>query len=209
LQIKICGITRPEDAQKASALGADAVGLVFWSGSQRAVSDDQAQVLCRELAPFVTVTALLVNATANELETILASVPVNLLQFHGDETPAFCEQWSIPYIRALPAAAGTDLITEASRYTKARGFLVDAVHEGKFGGTGTQFDWTVVPKHFARPLILAGGLNFANVAEGIRTVNPIGVDVSSGVESSPGIKDHDKMHRFINAARTAKKGQRQ
>ena len=160
MQIKICGITRPEDAQKASALGADAVGLVFWSGSQRAVSVDQAQVLCRELAPFVTVTALLVNATANELETILASVPVNLLQFHGDETPAFCEQWSIPYIRALPAAAGTDLITEASRYTKARGFLVDAVHEGKFGGTGTQFDWTVVPKSFKSTAHFGGRIEF-------------------------------------------------
>ena len=207
MQVKVCGITRPEDGRAASALGADAVGLVFWSGSKRAVTVQRAEAICAQLAPFVTVTALLVNAREDEVAALIDALPINLLQFHGDESPTFCEQWSLPYIRALRAEAGADIMAQAARYPNARGFLLDAVHQGQFGGTGTAFDWALVPQEFSRPLILAGGLNPANVAEGIRQVGPQAVDVSSGVESAPGVKDHDKMRRFIEAARAAHTGQ--
>jgi len=206
VQVKVCGITRSEDASAASLLGVDAIGLVFWAQSKRAVTIDKARPICDAISPFTTVTALFVGAAEAEVESVLASLPINLLQFHGDETPEFCEQWSVPYIRALRAEPSVDLTAEASRYPHARAFLVDAVHNGQFGGTGAQFDWSSLPQTFNRPLVLAGGLNPANVAEGIRQVKPMAVDVSSGVESSSGVKDHDKMRRFIEAAHAAGKG---
>jgi phosphoribosylanthranilate isomerase len=192
---------------RAASLGADAIGLVFWSGSQRSVSIASAGAVCETLPPFMTITALMVNPTEAEVELVLRSVPVNLLQFHGDESPEFCEQWQVPYIRALRVQAGVDLAAEAARYPKARGFLLDAVHKGQFGGTGQQFDWALVPESFNRPIILAGGLNPANVGEGIRRLQPIAVDVSSGVESAPGVKDPEKMQRFIDAAKATQIGQ--
>jgi len=151
----------------------------------------------------VTITALMVNADADSVDEVLNTVPVNLLQFHGDESPEFCERWSVPYIRALRAQDGRDLAVEAERYPNARGFLVDAVHEGQFGGTGKTFDWSLLRGEFTRPLILAGGLNVENVVAGIQQVNPVAVDVSSGVESAPGIKDSQKMNAFVNAVRVA------
>lgn len=199
MQVKICGLTRPEDAQLISQLGVDAVGLVFWSGSRRAVDVGLAQEICAELAPFVTTTALLVNPSDAEVERLLSQVPINLLQWHGDETPGQCERWQLPYIRALKAQPGSDLVAEANRYPKARGFLLDSVHEGQFGGTGKAFDWDLIPESFNRSIVLAGGLNPANVAGAIRAVRPAAVDVSSGVESAPGIKDHDKIRRFMRA----------
>lgn len=207
MQVKICGITRPEDGVRAASLGADAIGLVFWSGSQRSVSITSAGAICDALPPFMTVTALMVNPTEAEVESVLRSVPVNLLQFHGDESPEFCEQWQVPYIRALRVQVGIDLPAEAARYGKARGFLLDSVHKGQFGGTGQQFDWALVPENVNRPLILAGGLNPANVGEGIQRLQPIAVDVSSGVESAPGVKDPEKMQRFIDAAKATRIGQ--
>lgn len=207
MQVKICGITRPEDGAAAASLGADAIGLVFWEGSRRAVDIDGARRICDELPPFIAVTALMVNPTGAEVESVLNSLPINVLQFHGEETPMFCEQWRRPYIRALRAQAGIDLTAEAAKYPDARGFLLDAVHQGQFGGTGQTFDWALVPQSFSRPIILAGGLNPANVEEGICQLKPVAVDVSSGVESSPGIKDHDKMQRFIEVAKAAGIGQ--
>lgn len=207
MQVKICGITRPEDGAAAASLGADAIGLVFWEGSPRAVDIDQARRICDELPPFIAVTALLVNPSEAEVELVINSLPLNVLQFHGDEAPAFCEHWRLPYIRALRAQAGIDLTAEAAKYPYARGFLLDAVHQGQFGGTGHTFDWALVPQSFNRPVILAGGLNPANVGEGICQLRPVAVDVSSGVESSPGIKDHDKMRRFIEVAKATRIGQ--
>lgn len=199
MQVKICGLTRPEDAQLISQLGVDAVGLVFWSGSRRAVDVGLAQEICAELAPFVTTTALLVNPSDAEVERLLSQVPINLLQWHGDETPEQCERWQVPYIRALKAQPESDLVAEANRYPLSRGFLLDSVHEGQFGGTGKAFDWDLIPESFNRSIVLAGGLNPANVAGAIRAVRPAAVDVSSGVESAPGIKDHDKIRRFMRA----------
>ncbi len=206
MQVKICGITRPGDAKEAVAAGAHSIGLVFYAASKRAVSVAQAREICQGLSPFTCITALMVNPQPALVEQVLSELPVNLLQWHGDESPAFCEQWRMPYIRALRAEPGVDLVAEAARYPSARGFLVDAVHEGQFGGTGKTFDWRLLPEAFDRPLILAGGLDVDNVAEGIRQLNPTAVDVSSGVESAPGIKDAEKVQRFINAARTAAEG---
>jgi len=203
LQIKICGVTRPKDAVAAADAGADAIGLVMWSGSKRAVTLAQARAVCEVVPPFLTVTALLVDPEPSWVEEILTALPVNLLQFHGNETPEFCERWAVPYIRALRAEPGRDLVAEAQRYPAARGFLVDAVHDGQFGGTGQTFDWALLPQHFDRPLILAGGLHVDNVAAGIEKLRPVAVDVSSGVETAPGIKDEHKMRAFINAARAA------
>lgn len=202
-RVKVCGVTRPEDARVACAAGVDAIGLVFWSGSKRYVSLEQAAEICRVLDPFTTVTALMVNASEHQVREILDAVPVNLLQWHGDETPDFCEQWRRPYIRALAVTPSTDLRVEMARYPSARGFLLDAVHQGQFGGTGTRFDWDQVQGKLPGPIVLAGGLNADNVAEGMARLRPMAVDVSSGVESAPGVKDPAKIKRFVEAVRRA------
>ena len=193
MQIKICGITRPEDALAAFAAGADAIGLVFFANSKRAVSIAQAKAICEVLPPLAQI--------------VLSAVPLTLLQFHGNESPADCELWQRPYLRALDPVAGSDLNTLMAPYTDARGFLLDSVHEGAFGGTGKTFDWQLFPTNCSRPLILAGGLSPDNVAQAIRQCRPSAVDVSSGVESSPGVKDVAKMTAFVDAVRKiAKEG---
>lgn len=207
MQIKVCGITRHEDALAAASMGVDAIGFVLWSGSKRGVTVADAVRLCEGLPPFLTLTALLVNPSATLVEDVLSHLPVNLLQFHGDEKPEFCERWHFPYIRALKAVPGANLVEQAEGYPGARGFLLDSVHQGQFGGTGQAFDWTLVPEDLGRPLILAGGLNAANVGQGIQRLRPAAVDVSSGVESAPGVKDHEKIQRFVEAVRTAQKRQ--
>ncbi len=203
MQVKICGITRPQDGVAAVAAGANALGLVLWPGSKRAVDLQQASRICRELPPFTTVVALMVNPSGAEVEAAMAALPINLLQFHGDESASFCEQWAVPYIKALPAQAPETLLDCAAAYSQARGFLIDSVHNGQFGGTGKAFDWSTLPRRLPRPLVLAGGLDSGNVANAVRVVRPAAVDVSSGVESAPGIKDEDKMQRFVAAAKTA------
>ncbi|MCH1492061.1 MAG: phosphoribosylanthranilate isomerase [Luminiphilus sp.] len=203
MQVKICGITNASDARAAAEAGADAIGLVFFPGSKRAVTPEQAAAICEALPPLVTVTALFVNAEAGDVEAVLRSVPVNLLQWHGAETPEFCEQWDLPYIRAVTAEAALSLEDVMVRYPKARGFLIDAVADGQFGGTGHTFDWNVIPSPCSRPIILAGGLNPANVADAVIRVRPAAVDVSTGVERGPGIKDPAKIRQFIRAARAA------
>ena len=205
MQVKICGITRPHDGVAAIAAGADALGLVLWPGSKRAVNLQQARAVCRELPPFATVVALMVNPTSAEVDAALAALPINVLQFHGDETADFCERWAVPYIKALRAQVPDALLEGAAAYPKARGFLVDSVHNGQFGGTGRAFDWSLLPRQFPHALVLAGGLDPDNVANAVRFVQPAAVDVSSGVESAPGIKDDDKMRRFVAAAKTASK----
>lgn len=197
-RIKICGITRVEDAQIAAHSGADAIGLVFYQRSPRHVNVAQAKLLAGTLPPFVTVVGLFVNAEAAFVREVLASMPLDILQFHGDETPEYCEQFDRPYLKAIRVKAGVDLLQCASDFRSAKGLLLDAHVEGIPGGTGTAFDWALIPKQLPLPVILSGGLDAENVAAAIKKVRPYAVDVSSGVEASKGIKDAAKIDAFIN-----------
>ena len=201
--VKICGITRHDDAQAAARLGAQAVGFVFCAKSPRNIAIESALEIARGLPPFVMAVGLFVNPAAGEVESVLNRVPLNLLQFHGEETPEFCGRFTLPFIKAARVRAGLDLIQYASRYHAARGLLLDAFVDGTHGGTGTAFDWSLIPSERPLPVILSGGLNSKNVGEAIRRVSPWAVDVSSGVESSPGIKDPQKIAAFINEVRSA------
>ena len=202
-RIKICGITRPEDALRAAELGADAIGLIFYSGSARNVTAGRAREVVARLPPFVTTVGLFVDAPRSEVEAVLAVVSLDLLQFHGDESPAYCEAFDRPYIKAIAAAPGVDLLQSAGFHAKARALLVDAYVPGVAGGTGVQADWSAIPRNLPIPVVLAGGLHAGNVSEAIRTVRPWAVDVSSGVELSRGVKDHNKMAAFVRGVRDA------
>ncbi len=198
--VKICGITRIEDALAASQLGAHAIGLVFYAGSARNVHPDQAAAIVRALPPFVTPVGLFVNPELQFVVRIVAQVRLHMLQFHGDETPEFCARDGTPYIKAVRVKPELNLLQYAQRYAGARGLLLDAFVEHAYGGTGTAFDWSLVPPKLPLPVILSGGLNPDNVAAAIRRIAPSAVDVSSGVESAPGIKDHDKIRSFVSNA---------
>jgi len=202
-RIKICGITRPEDAQHAAKLGVDAIGLVFYSPSPRNVDIEQACAVVDILPPFITLVGLFVNATAGEIQGVLDRVNLDLLQFHGDESPEFCTRFSRPYIKAIRMREGVDLQVEADRYTQARGLLLDAWHPALPGGTGESFEWARVPDDLPTSVILAGGLTAHNVGEAVRTVHPYAVDVSGGVEAQKGIKDWGKMADFVAGVRIA------
>jgi phosphoribosylanthranilate isomerase len=197
-RIKICGITRAEDAQSAASSGANAIGLVFYQRSLRFVSIAQAKQLADALPPFVTVVGLFVNAEAAFVREVLANVPLDMLQFHGDETPEYCVQFGKPYLKAIRVKAGVDLLQCASDFRSAKALLLDAHVDGIPGGTGTAFDWTLIPRQLSLPVILSGGLDTKNVAAAIKQVRPYAVDVSSGVEASKGIKDAEKIATFIN-----------
>ncbi|TVP52565.1 MAG: phosphoribosylanthranilate isomerase [Halomonadaceae bacterium] len=201
-RIKFCGLTRPEDALAAVTLGVDALGLIFYPGSSRAVSAEQAAAICRQLPPFVTVVGLFVNANAQTVAEICRQVPLNLLQFHGDETPHYCEQFSLPYIRALRVRDQTMVEQGFSDYHRARGLLVDAWDPQQYGGTGHSFNWKLLPGDRPLPLILAGGLSSANVADAIRQVRPWAVDVSGGIEDAPGLKSIERMQTFVSEVRS-------
>ena len=196
-RIKICGITRVEDALAAAHSGADAIGLVFYDRSPRHVGIAQAERLAAAVPPFVTVAGLFVNAEAAFVREALANVPLDLLQFHGEETPQYCTQFDKPFLKVVRIKAGVDLLQCASDFHSAKGLLVDAHVEGIPGGTGTAFDWALIPKQLPLPLILSGGLNEKNVAAAIKQVRPYAVDVSSGVEAGKGIKDAAKIAAFI------------
>jgi len=196
-RIKICGITRVEDALAAAHSGADAIGLVFYERSPRHISIAQARQLAGVLPPFVSVVGLFVDAEAAFVREVLEKVPLELLQFHGDETPEYCAQFERPYLKAIRIKAGVDLLQCASDFRSAKGLLLDAHVEGIPGGTGTAFDWTLIPKQMPLPVILSGGLDAENVAAAIRQVRPYAVDVSSGVEAGKGIKDAAKIAAFI------------
>jgi phosphoribosylanthranilate isomerase len=196
---KICGITRMEDALAAVDAGADAIGLVFYAKSPRAVTLEQARSIIKALPPFVTAVGLFVDAGRDELREILDAVPLGLLQFHGDESATECESWDRPYIKALRVKAGDDIAAACDAYPSASGILLDAYVEGIPGGTGEVFDWSLIPQGLSKPIILAGGLTPENVAEAVARVRPYAVDVSGGVEASKGIKDHAKIKAFINA----------
>jgi len=200
---KICGITRIEDALAAAEAGADAIGFVFYAKSPRAVDVRQARAIIAELPPFVTTVGLFVNASRCELNEILEVVPLDLLQFHGDETPADCEGFHRPWIKALRVRPGDDLEAACREYAGARGILLDTFVPGVPGGTGEAFDWSLVPATLSKPIILAGGLSADNVAQAIRQVRPFAVDVSGGVEQAKGIKDAAKIEAFMQAVRQA------
>lgn len=201
-RIKICGLTREADVDAAVAAGADAIGFVFYPPSPRYVTPERAAELARRVPPFVDVVGLFVNASAEEIGATCASVPLNLLQFHGDETPAFCRSFARPWLRAARVRPGLDLVEFARSYSDARGLLLDAFVEG-YGGGGHVFDWTLIPPGLPGHLVLSGGLHADNVGDAIRRVRPVAVDVSSGVEAGKGIKDHDKIAAFVAAVRAA------
>lgn len=196
---KICGITRIEDALAAIDAGADAIGFVFYAKSPRAVSVEQARAIIAALPPFITTVGLFVNASRCELTEILEVVPLDLLQFHGDETPEDCDGYHRPYIKALRVQAGDDIAASCRAYSRASGILLDTYVAGVPGGTGEAFDWSLIPHELSKPIILAGGLTPDNVAQAIAQVRPYAVDVSGGVEVSKGIKDHDKIRAFMRA----------
>jgi phosphoribosylanthranilate isomerase len=202
-RVKICGITRVEDALAAARLGVHAIGLVFYAGSPRAVTPAQARIIIDALPPFVMTVGLFVNADAAEVRAVLDDAPVQLLQFHGDETPEFCDGFALPYLRAVRVRAETDLLQYAAEFRAAKGLLLDAWVEGARGGTGTVFDWSLIPRDLPAPVVLSGGLNPDNVEQAVRQVRPWAVDVSSGVESAKGIKDVRKMEAFMTGVRNA------
>ncbi|MCI0400110.1 MAG: phosphoribosylanthranilate isomerase [Gammaproteobacteria bacterium] len=203
VKVKICGITRPEDARSAANLGADAIGLVFYQGSRRAVTVHEALNIVRVLPPFVSKVGLFVDATANEIEAILSDVPLDVLQFHGEESPEVCRRYSIPYIKAVRMRENVDLASIEEEYADACGLLLDSYKEGVKGGAGESFDWSKVPKHLSKPIILAGGLTPENVGRAIAEVGPYAVDVSGGVESSYGVKDAAKIAAFMRGVSNA------
>jgi phosphoribosylanthranilate isomerase len=201
--VKICGITRTEDGLVAAHAGAHAIGLVFHPASPRFVTVERAREIAERMPPFVTIVGLFVNSDPQTVEATMRQVPIQLLQFHGDETPQFCTGFGLPYMKAVRMAAGTDLLQYAARYATAKALLLDTFHEGLYGGSGRAFDWGAIPRELALPVVLAGGLTAQNVAEAIRTVRPWAVDVSSGVEREKGIKDPSLIAAFIRGARDA------
>lgn len=203
VRVKICGITRLQDLHAACDAGADALGFVFYEKSPRHVTSATAAALLRELPPFVQSVGLFVNAEPAFIESVLQAVPLDLLQFHGDETPADCARFGRPYIKAVRVNRETDLLKCAADFDAARGLLLDAYVPGTPGGTGERFDWTLIPPNLPKQVILSGGLTPGNVAEAVQRVRPWAVDVSSGVEAAKGIKDAHKIAQFIAKAKAA------
>lgn len=207
-RIKICGITREEDLAAAVAAGADALGFVFYAPSPRHVTPERVAQLLAHVPAFVTRVGLFVNEKAETVRAVLAQVPLDLLQFHGDEDAAYCSQFGRPWIKAARVKPGFDLLEYASAFAEApgvAGLLLDADVEG-YGGGGKTFDWTLIPRNLPLPVILSGGLHPGNVAEAVRAVRPWAVDVSSGVEAARGIKDARKITEFIAGVRDADAG---
>jgi phosphoribosylanthranilate isomerase len=198
-RVKICGITRPGDARAAAEAGADAIGLVFYPPSPRFLSLERAAEIRDALPPFVQTVALFVNPDAAQVAQVIGRVKPSLLQFHGEESPAFCEEFGVPYVKACRVKAGMSagaLLEYLRSFPSAAAWLLDS-HVAAYGGVGERFDWSLVPAHRERPVILSGGLEPGNVREAIRRVRPWGVDVSTGVEAAKGIKDAAKIAAFI------------
>lgn len=202
-RVKICGITRPEDARVAVEAGADAIGLVFDPQSPRCLTIARAQQISAAVPPFVTLVALFVDAPDAQVAEVIQQVRPGLLQFHGSESPEQCRRAGRAYVKAIPMRSQVDLHAEERRYHDAAGLVLDAFVPGQAGGSGHTFDWQRIPHDLNRPVILAGGLTPANVADAIRRVRPSAVDVSSGVESAKGIKDREKIFAFVHAAHHA------
>jgi phosphoribosylanthranilate isomerase len=203
IRVKVCGITRVEDALAAVKHGSDAIGLVFYAKSPRHVPVQRAAEIVAALPPFVCTVGLFVDAPEAEVRAVLNAVRLDVLQFHGNESPVYCEQFGVPYIKAVRVRPGTNLVQYATDYAEAKALLLDAYTEGVPGGTGQVFDWGLIPSNLSMPVILAGGLNPANVADAIRRVRPYAVDVSGGVEREKGIKDADKIAAFMRGVGNA------
>jgi phosphoribosylanthranilate isomerase len=201
-RVKICGITRGADARAAAEAGADAIGLVFYPASPRYLSAERALEIRDALPPFVQTVALFVNPDAPQVAQVIGRVRPAMLQFHGDESPQFCAQFGMPYVKACRVRPGVGLLEYLRPFSAAAAWLLDS-HVEEYGGVGERFDWSLAPRERERPLILSGGLAPGNVAEAIRRVRPWGVDVSSGVESAKGIKDAAKIAAFITEVRNA------
>ena len=202
-RIKCCGMTRVEDAQLAAQLGADAIGVVFTARSKRRVTIAQAQAIARAVPPFVSIVALFMDDDASLVQAVIDAVQPDLLQFHGAERDDWCAQFGHRYLKAIAMGEGEAALPRLREYPGAAGLLLDGHGLGESGGSGKAFDWSLMPKDLSQPLILAGGLTPANVAEAIRVATPWAVDVASGVESAPGIKDPRKLADFIAAVRAA------
>ncbi|MCP4992246.1 MAG: phosphoribosylanthranilate isomerase, partial [Gammaproteobacteria bacterium] len=202
-RVKICGITNPQDAHAAVSLGVDALGLVFYPPSPRAVSIEQAEAVVRDLPPFVTVVGLFLNEDRETIGEILSRVHLDLLQFHGDESPDECIGHGRPHIKAIRMRDGVDLYAERERYSAAAGLLLDTYRKDTPGGTGEAFNWGAIPAELAGSIILAGGLAPDNIEQAIKLVRPYAVDVSGGVEREKGIKDREKISAFMRGVECA------
>lgn len=200
-RVKICGITRVEDALAAVRHGCDAIGLVFYEKSPRCVTPNRAAEIVAILPPFVNAVGLFVDAPAERVRAIMQEVRLDVLQFHGEESPAYCRQFGMPYLKAVRVRPETNLLQYAADFAEARALLLDAYIEGTPGGTGQTFDWALIPRDLPRPVILAGGLNADNVGEAVRLARPYAVDVSGGVEKEKGIKDAAKIAAFMRGVR--------
>lgn len=203
IRVKICGITRVEDALTAVRLGAHAIGLVFWRQSARYVTPATAREIVAALPPFVSTVGVYVDPDPEWVKETSSAAGVNLLQFHGNESPEFCRQFPVPYIKAMRVRAEVDLLQYATRYQGAMGLLLDTYVKGEPGGTGHAFDWNLIPPNLSLPLILSGGLHSGNVTAAIKQAQPWAVDVSSGVETAKGIKDPEKIAAFMRGVRNS------
>lgn len=203
VKIKICGVTSVDDMLAAAEAGADAIGLVFAPRSPRCVSIDQASAILKACPPFLSKVGLFVDPTQEEITNFIDCLPLDLLQFHGQEPAHLCASFKKPYLKALKMKPDEDIASQMASYRSAAGLLLDAYHPEFDGGTGEVFDWSLIPERIDLPLVLAGGLHAENVVSAMETVNPYAVDVSSGVESAPGVKDHAKIKAFCDAVRSA------
>ena len=202
-RVKICGITRVDDALVAARAGADAIGLIFYPGSKRCISVARACEIVQALPPFVTTVALFVDPVENEVREVLERVQPDLLQFHGQEPAELCARFSRPWLKAVRVRPGVDLLQCATEYAGARALLLDSYVASQAGGTGQSFDWSLIPRSLSAPVVLSGGLTPENVHRAVRAVRPAAVDVSSGVESAPGIKDAAKISAFFRGVANA------
>jgi phosphoribosylanthranilate isomerase len=200
-KVKICGFTEPNNARDAAVAGVDAIGLVFYDKSPRNVDIHSAQKIIEALPPFINRVGLFVNANPSFIDEILCEVPLDTLQFHGDESVLDCAQYQMPFIKSLRVKPDTNVKEIAENFSSASALLLDSFSPSGYGGTGESFDWSLACVKISLPIILAGGLTVDNVADAIKQVNPYAVDASSGVESAKGIKDIDKIRRFISKVR--------
>ncbi len=201
MQVKICGITNVEDAVVATDCGADAIGLIFYAGSKRFIEPRAAAKIIDSVPPYTSVVGLFVDANESQITEVLRCCPLSQLQFHGSESPMFCVGFDRPYVKSVPVSDASEMALVVAAHTSARGYLFDTQVPGQHGGTGKSFDWRLMPEKNIGHRVLAGGLDAENVSEAIRIAAPDAVDVSSGVELEPGVKDHDKLDRFITAAK--------
>lgn len=202
IRVKICGITRLEDAMVAVHHGVDALGFILWPESDRYISPEEAGQIVRYLPPFVQAVGVFVNPDKSWVEVASAAAGLDLLQFHGDESPDFCSQFRLPYIKAVRVRTGLDLLQYALRYEESKGLLLDTYAVGKPGGTGRSFDWKLIPSELSLPWILSGGLHPDNVVDAIEQTHPLALDVSSGVEIAKGVKDANKISAFMQGVRS-------